>query len=386
MLNRIAELTKADIAASIDDTGSLNKGGNWTLEFKVGRIQASFDLDSFDGVLSDRDSLPFMLIRNESTGRNFMARIAPTNNQSGILIDGAYGPVHSPAHSSVEIPSLAGTAWKPIALADFDGDYISDIVWRNQQTGENMIWSSVKAPIWSWETGASKVPYFGDPKIGLGMISDQNWQIVGAADMTKDGKVDLVWWHKTLGLIHVWEMNGTTVMRSHNDTNFSKAPTASTGWEPVALGDFTRDNKPDILWRNLNQKVASVWVLDGLSLTSHMNPNLPSSAFRPSTKIAGMNIGHTNQNHTTQEFQYDINDKLFVVEYSPTPTFEGSTPSYPQVFELQIAGTPYYDGIPSQVFPNPYGDSRPFSTNPVVYGAIDQHSPRLFEGNLLFIA
>jgi large repetitive protein len=40
-VQKLADLTRADISASIDSTGALSKGGNWTLEFSVGAIDSS---------------------------------------------------------------------------------------------------------------------------------------------------------------------------------------------------------------------------------------------------------------------------------------------------------------------------------------------------------
>jgi fibronectin-binding autotransporter adhesin len=57
LIEQIAALTQADVAASIDDTGSAAMGGNWVLEYQVGSIEADASLDqealaTYDGLLA----------------------------------------------------------------------------------------------------------------------------------------------------------------------------------------------------------------------------------------------------------------------------------------------------------------------------------------------
>ena len=53
LLDNLAAVTGADIAASIDDTGSITRGGDWTLENRVGSIEAtSLVAENWDGLLA----------------------------------------------------------------------------------------------------------------------------------------------------------------------------------------------------------------------------------------------------------------------------------------------------------------------------------------------
>ncbi|MFZ3203759.1 MAG: DUF4347 domain-containing protein, partial [Pseudomonas sp.] len=57
LIEQIAALTQADIAASTDDTGSAAMGGDWVLEYRVGSIEADASLDqdalaTYDGLLA----------------------------------------------------------------------------------------------------------------------------------------------------------------------------------------------------------------------------------------------------------------------------------------------------------------------------------------------
>lgn len=53
LLNALAQATGADVAASVDDTGALSRGGNWVLEASSGNIETvTLNLGSFSGLLA----------------------------------------------------------------------------------------------------------------------------------------------------------------------------------------------------------------------------------------------------------------------------------------------------------------------------------------------
>ncbi|TWC71794.1 Ig-like domain-containing protein [Herbaspirillum sp. SJZ099] len=59
LINDIARLTGADVAASTDITGAAGMGGNWTLESHVGEIDArALGIDSYDGVMGGATFVP----------------------------------------------------------------------------------------------------------------------------------------------------------------------------------------------------------------------------------------------------------------------------------------------------------------------------------------
>lgn len=53
LLNELARLTRADVAASVDATGAADKGGNWQLERQVGQIEStSLNLEGYQSLLA----------------------------------------------------------------------------------------------------------------------------------------------------------------------------------------------------------------------------------------------------------------------------------------------------------------------------------------------
>ena len=55
-IESISAITGADVAASDDLTGAVDKGGDWDLELNVGTVEtAAFSATAFEGVLADQD-------------------------------------------------------------------------------------------------------------------------------------------------------------------------------------------------------------------------------------------------------------------------------------------------------------------------------------------
>ncbi|MCK1368269.1 DUF4347 domain-containing protein [Bradyrhizobium sp. 62] len=83
-INRFAELTGANVAASIDDTGGLQQGGDWVLEKSTGPIEAT--LPVAESALASYDHL---LATVQWTGGGDGASWADARNWSGGVVPGA---------------------------------------------------------------------------------------------------------------------------------------------------------------------------------------------------------------------------------------------------------------------------------------------------------
>lgn len=82
--------------------------------------------------------------------------------------------------------------WHVVAVADFNGDFISDVVWMKDDTRQ------------------VTVNYFGGPKgatlIGwnwLNQAGARGWHVVGARDINGDGTPDLIWVNDATGQVTV---------------------------------------------------------------------------------------------------------------------------------------------------------------------------------------
>jgi hypothetical protein len=80
-----------------------------------------------------------------------------------------------------------------------------------------------------------------------------NYESIAAADVTGDGKADLV--------INDTTLNALVVLRGHGDGTFAPAVSTSTTIRPneLAIGDFTGDQKADIAFYNNSGLILAVW-------------------------------------------------------------------------------------------------------------------------------
>jgi hypothetical protein len=82
----------------------------------------------------------------------------------------------------------------------------------------------------------------------LGGVLDTTWKIAGTGDFDKDGRLDILWRNYGSGEYQgwnvIWYMNGATI------THFGYlGPVLDTAWKIAGTGDFDKDGNADILWR-----------------------------------------------------------------------------------------------------------------------------------------
>jgi hypothetical protein len=123
-----------------------------------------------------------------------------------------------------------GVDWRVAATGDFNGDGRSDILWHNAD-GRVTTWSGT-------EGGA----VFSDSNSYRTVGTD--WQVAGAGDINGDGIGDVLWYNAD-GRITLWmgSAGGAFV-----DTNAYR--TVDTHWQVAGLADFNGDGRDDILWHN----------------------------------------------------------------------------------------------------------------------------------------
>ena len=148
-----------------------------------------------------------------------------TNGGNGIWRSGT---------TQVAMPTVADTNWRVVGVGDFNGDGASDILWRHATNGGNGIWLS----------GNSAT------QMALTTIADTNWRVVGVGDFNGDGMSDILWRHATNGGNGIWR-SGTTQV--------AMPTVADTNWRVVGVGDFNGDGASDILWRHATNGGNGIW-------------------------------------------------------------------------------------------------------------------------------
>jgi uncharacterized delta-60 repeat protein len=149
---------------------------------------------------------------------------------------------------------LGASDTKPVKN-DFNGDGKTDVVVRNQATGENAI-------IIMDDTVVSDI-VFSTP------VLDLNWTIDGAGDFDKDGKPDIVLRNGKTGQNAIALMDGTT-LREVVSPEILPDPNYGIG----GVGDFNSDGNQDILYRNQVTGVNSIALMNGTNLSQIVSPEI----------------------------------------------------------------------------------------------------------------
>jgi peptidyl-Asp metalloendopeptidase len=89
------------------------------------------------------------------------------------------------------------TAWKIMGAADFNGDGKTDLLWRNETTGDICGMLMTAGPL------TFKAMVYPDP--------DPAWHIVAQGDYNGDGKADLLWRQRKSGQVLVMLMDGLAI-------------------------------------------------------------------------------------------------------------------------------------------------------------------------------
>ena len=85
-------------------------------------------------------------------------------------------------------------------------------------------------------------------------------------DFDKDGKADILWRNKNTGANRIWLMNGATRKAQ------GKIPRlGNTDWQVVGTGDYDASKEADILWRNVTSGANKIWLMEGFTRADQSN-------------------------------------------------------------------------------------------------------------------
>jgi hypothetical protein len=156
--------------------------------------------------------------------------------------------------------ALTDVRWKMVGTNDFNQDGRPDILWRHNTSGENVLWFMNGSVL---VTGTFLTP---------AALTDVRWGMAGTGDFNLDGRPDILWRHNVSGEIVVWFMSGSVLQ---SGTFLTPSAFADVNWQTVGTGDFNSDGKTDILWRHALSGQNVVWFLEGTSLVSGAFTNPP---------------------------------------------------------------------------------------------------------------
>ena len=145
----------------------------------------------------------------------------------------------------------ADTNWKIVGAADMDRDGWVDLVWQNGADGRLAYSATLNVSVQEERTLSPDV------------VVETAWKIKAVADFNQDGSPDLVWQHDTNGAIAIWFMDGPTMRAG---VPLGPGQVMDLGWKIVGSGDFNRDGWQDLVWQHQGDGRISVWKMRGSTL------------------------------------------------------------------------------------------------------------------------
>jgi hypothetical protein len=152
--------------------------------------------------------------------------------------------------------TLSGTSvetdldWKIVGAGDMNRDSQTDLFWRHQTSGALRVWHMSGVEQWD--------------SVDLSLaVTDLAWEINGIADMNGDGWLDLIWRHYTNGGVAAWFLTDTRLVQASRTT---PSTSADLNWHIVGAMDMNRDGRTDLLWQHYADGRLGVWYMNGVEL------------------------------------------------------------------------------------------------------------------------
>ena len=215
-----------------------------------------------------------------------------------------------------------GASWSVAGIGDFNGDGDADILWRNSN-----------GSLAEWLMDGSTISSSATPTYqGSAVSPGASWSVAGIGDFTGDGDADILW-QNTNGSLAMWLMDGSTITSSATPTYEGSAVSPGASWSVAGIGDFTGNGDDDILWRNTNGSL-TMWLMGGSTIESSATPTYEGSAVSPGSSWSVAGIGDFTGNGDADILWRNSNGSLAMwlmdgstIELSATPTYQGSAVS-----------------------------------------------------------
>jgi VCBS repeat-containing protein len=189
------------------------------------------------------DGTSDILTYSQSTGL-----ITRTNISNGVVTSAAIL-----ASTSQGPGDTTSGNWDVRATGDFNYDGTSDLVLKNQVTGQFYIWTFTGQA----QTGSSN----------LGVIGT-NWDVLSTADFNRDGNHDILWRNADDGHLYVWTFDAQA-----QQNGSASLGVLGTNWTGAGVGDFDGDGDSDVMLRNSDNGRLYLYTLENGQLSGGRDVN-----------------------------------------------------------------------------------------------------------------
>ncbi len=162
-------------------------------------------------------------------------------------------------------PAPASADLRLVVSDDFNGDQRTDLVYHNAVTGA--------VEFWLMKSGGAR---WGSPVALSGATPlPPDWQLAASADFNADGKSDLLWRNRVTQKMRIWTMNGTAKLGEITPT---PDQAVNVNWEVTAALDFNKDGPTDLLWYNPDSGNIVIWTMNASVVRTAGNFTSPANA------------------------------------------------------------------------------------------------------------
>jgi glucose/arabinose dehydrogenase len=167
------------------------------------------------------------------------------------LLAGWYMDGTTETSAEALFPYFLPPGFRVTGVADFNGDARPDLLVRDPTGGG----------IWILYANTAGNAFVTSAVVTPGGVP-ASWWVAGVADFNRDGKPDLLWQDLTDGLLAVSYMDGASA------TGFSLLSPGQvpTSWRLAGVADLSGDGKPDLLWQDTSG-LLGLWIMDGVTAT-----------------------------------------------------------------------------------------------------------------------
>jgi glucose/arabinose dehydrogenase len=165
------------------------------------------------------------------------------------------------ASALLEPPREPDLGWRIVATGDLDLDGRADLLFRNRADGRLRVW------LMDGRARRQEVALLG------GAPLDPTWRLAAVEDLTRDGRLDVVFHHQADGRLVVAVTNGPRFVDALALTPAAVSP----DWQIAASGDFRGNGGTgDLVWRHGPTGALAATFLEGTRMV-HAAPFVPAA-------------------------------------------------------------------------------------------------------------